>query len=118
MICYHIFAILCYHMNFFCIWLPGSHIFLMLGVARESQVAKMPCGSSGGNCGDGAPGRMVRLAPLGAAEDAALCGSEARFLFGYEKPDRSRWLVELDGNCHLVVKMEGGEDDTFDTNMM
>jgi len=66
----------------------------------------MPCGSSGGNCGDGAPGRMVRIAPLGAAEDAALCGSEARFLFGYEKPDRSRWLVELDGNCHLGLKGE------------
>lgn len=68
----------------------------------EPLVAGMPCGSSGGNCGDGAPGRMVRIAPLGAAEDAALCGSEARFLFGYEKPDRSRWLVELDGNCEEI----------------
>jgi len=70
----------------------------------DEAVAKMPCGSSGGNCGDGAPGRMLRLAPLGTSEQHPTCGPEARFLFGYERPDRTRWLVELDGDCNEVTE--------------
>ncbi|CAE7736108.1 unnamed protein product, partial [Symbiodinium necroappetens] len=70
----------------------------------DEAVAKMPCGASGGNCGDGAPGRMLRLAPLGTSEQNPTCGPEARFLFGYEKPDRTRWLVELDGDCNEVTE--------------
>ena len=73
----------------------------------EPAIARMPCASNGGNCADGEEGRMVRIAPLGSAESEARCGAEARFLFGYEKPDRSRWLVELDGDCNEVTeKME------------
>jgi len=43
-------------------------------------------------------GRMGRIAPLGSRE-ATSCGSDSRFLFGYEKADHTRWLVEVDGNC-------------------
>ncbi|CAK9012932.1 unnamed protein product [Durusdinium trenchii] len=68
----------------------------------EPSVGKMPCGSSGGACGDGAKGRMLRIAPLGSSEEEALCGATARFLFGYEKEDRTRWLVEVDGDCNEI----------------
>ena len=81
----------------------------------DEAVAKMPCGASGGNCGDGAPGRMLRLAPLGTSEQNPTCGPEARFLFGYEKPDRTRWLVELDGDCNEArgVRVQGGAEQHF-----
>jgi hypothetical protein len=46
---------------------------------------------------------MVRIAPLGSKESEALCGSDARFLFGYEKLDRTRWLVEVDGDCNEIA---------------
>ena len=54
----------------------------------EASVGKMPCGSNGGNCGDQAPGRMLRLANLGSPEQEARCGPDARFLLGFEKEDR------------------------------
>ena len=73
---------------------------VMVWKVIEEAIARMPCASNGGNCADGEEGRMVRIAPLGAPEHEARCGPEARFLFGYEKPDRTRWLVELDGDCN------------------
>merc|ERR1719499_1390780 len=41
---------------------------------------------------------MGKIAPLGSREMES-SGSDARFLFGYEKEDFTRWLVEVDGNC-------------------
>merc|ERR1719247_2361129 len=45
---------------------------------------------------------MARIAPLGSSEAAAECGASARFLFGYEKKDKTRWLVEVDGHCRVI----------------
>lgn len=45
---------------------------------------------------------MARIAPLGSSEAAAECGESARFLFGYEKKDKTRWLVEVDGHCRVI----------------
>lgn len=47
--------------------------------------------------------RMTRLATLGSPESQAKCGSEARFLFGYETPGLKRWLVEVNGDCKPVT---------------
>lgn len=68
----------------------------------EQSVGKMPCMSNGANCGDGAAGRMARIAPLGSSEEDAACGAGARFLYGYEKEDKTRWLVEVDGSCNTI----------------
>merc|ERR550532_57508 len=46
--------------------------------------------------------RMTRLATLGSPESEAKCGSEARFLMGYETEGLKRWLVEINGNCEPV----------------
>jgi len=46
--------------------------------------------------------RMTRLATLGSPESEAKCGSEARFLMGYETEGLRRWLVEINGNCEPV----------------
>jgi len=77
---------------------------ILLWKVIEASVGKMPCGSSGKNCGDQAPGRMLRLARLGRNSDSSSsdCGPEQRFLMGFEKSDKSRWLVELDGDCNEV----------------
>ncbi|CAE7562026.1 unnamed protein product [Symbiodinium sp. CCMP2456] len=75
---------------------------ILLWKVIEASVGKMPCGSSGKNCGDQAPGRMLRLAHLGVDSDSSNCGPEQRFLMGFEKLDKSRWLVELDGDCNEV----------------
>jgi len=81
-------------------------------VSIEASVGLMPCSPSGGNCGDGRKGGLTRIAPLGTPE-AKTCGSAARFLFGYEKEDRSRWLVEVDGDCK--AKESSREDVTQHT---
>merc|ERR1719210_1120424 len=47
--------------------------------------------------------RMTRLATLGSPESEAKCGSEARFLMGYETEGLKRWLVEINGNCEPVT---------------
>merc|ERR1719210_893888 len=47
--------------------------------------------------------RMTRLATLGSPESEAKCGSEARFLMGYETPGMRRWLVEINGDCEPVT---------------
>jgi len=73
----------------------------------DPSVGLMPCSTNGHNCGDKRHGGMVRLATLGSPEEAALCGPDARFLFGYETEDRRRWLVELDGDCNeLTAKQD------------
>jgi len=59
--------------------------------------------------------RMTRLATLGSPEVAAQCGSDARFLMGYETASifdmrnwpslgRKRFLVELDGECNRMTE--------------
>jgi len=59
--------------------------------------------------------RMTRLATLGSPEVMANCGSDARFLMGYETAEvsnmkhypaiwRKRWLVELDGDCNRMTE--------------
>ena len=75
----------------------------------EASVGKMPCGSNGGNCGDQAPGRMLRLANLGTPEHeaSARCGPDERFLLGFEKEDRflsPRFaLLLLSGSCRFSM---------------
>jgi len=46
--------------------------------------------------------RMTRLATLGSSESDANCGTNARFLMGYETPGVKRWLVEINGDCEPV----------------
>lgn len=46
--------------------------------------------------------RMTRLATLGSPESEAKCGSEGRFLMGYETAGLKRWLVEINGDCETV----------------
>ena len=69
---------------------------ILLWKVIEASVGKMPCGSSGKNCGDQAPGRMLRLARLGRNSDSSSsdCGPEQRFLMGFEKSDKllGSWL--------------------------
>jgi len=67
-------------------------------VSIEKSVSLMPGTSQGHPVFDKIGGRMARIAPLGSRE-MTTCGSNSRFLFGYETAEFRRWLVEVDGNC-------------------
>jgi len=70
-------------------------------ISRQGVILKWKLiGSRPSLCG-WCPTGVTRLAPLGSQESQARCGSDARFLMGYEDKDQKKWLVELDGECEV-----------------